>query len=201
MGDEAFEGVLEFWFGEHPSLAKTIEKQSPLWWGKNADTDNEIERRFKFLLQRFKAGELDDWKQNAEGWLALILLSDQFTRNIYRDTGAAFSLDQQALALCLEGIEKGIDIELNPLQRVFFYLPLEHAESMSMQERSLKLQRHLLDNVDASLKPAFEGFYKYALAHKEVIEQFGRYPHRNTLLGRESTKEELEYLAQPGSGF
>ena len=79
MGDEAFQGVLEFWFGEHPSLAKTIEKQSPLWWGKNADTDNEIERRFKFLLQRFKAGELDDWKQNPEGWLALILLSDQFT--------------------------------------------------------------------------------------------------------------------------
>ena len=201
MGEVEFQAVIDFWFGSEACLGKIIESKSSLWWGKSVDSDSEIKQRFESLLLRFSKDELNHWKQSKHGWLALIVLSDQFSRNIYRDSARAFAFDEKALALCLEGIAKGIDTRLNPLQRVFFYLPLEHAESMPMQERSVSLQKQLLESVDASLKGAFQGFYNYALAHRQVIEKFGRYPHRNALLDRQSTEEELRYLAQPGAGF
>ncbi len=196
-----FHSIIEFWFGSSLSQKTTIEAKSPLWWKKSSETDAEILTRFEVDLIRFNKGELEHWKTSAEGWLALIILSDQFPRNMYRDSAKAFAYDELALALCLEGIERNLDTQLNSLQRVFFYLPLEHAESRAMQERSVMMQAQLLDSIDDSLKKAFQGFYNYALAHQKVIEEFDRFPHRNRILGRHSSGAELAYLAQPGSGF
>ncbi len=196
-----YQTIIDFWFGSKLSLKTAIETKSPLWWKKSADTDAEIRTRFEAQLVEFCKGKLTHWKTSAEGWLALIILSDQFPRNMYRDSAQAFAYDEMALALCLEGLDKKLDSQLNPLQRVFFYLPLEHAESSAMQERSVMLQAQLLNSVDDSLKQSFQGFYNFALAHQKVIEEFQRFPHRNQTLGRQSTEDELAYLAQPGSGF
>ncbi|HKL51978.1 MAG TPA: DUF924 family protein, partial [Wenzhouxiangellaceae bacterium] len=133
--------------------------------------------------------------------LALILLLDQFPRNIYRDTSAMFRFDDQARALCVEGVETGIDARLRPIQRVFFYLPLEHAESIDDQAWCVDLMRGLVHEVPEDQKQVFEGFVDFAEAHRRIIDRFARFPHRNAILGRESTEEEVEFLKQPGSSF
>jgi uncharacterized protein (DUF924 family) len=146
-------------------------------------------------------GKLNEWRSLPESYLAMIILADQFSRNIYRDSASAFAQDELALSLTLDGIENGIDLKLNVVQRVFFYLPFEHSESMAIQDRSVELQKQVLDDAPDNLQDQFQGFYNYALLHREVIEKYGRYPHRNNLLGRECTPEEIDYLNQPGSGF
>ena len=193
--------ILDFWFGQSPSYAERIAQKSSLWWGKDPAVDGEIESRFGECLQAAIAGLLDDWKQNPEGLLALIIVLDQFSRNIHHDFARAFAQDALALSLCLEGIEKGIDMKLDLLQRVFFYLPLEHAESMALQRRSVEMQKQLAESAPEDVKDNFRGFHKYALLHMEVIDRYGRYPHRNVLLGRASTAEEIEYLNNPEAGF
>jgi len=200
-GAQEYTAILEFWFGNFATCRETIDKQSSIWWGKDAEVDREIARRFEPDLQRLTAGELDHWQETPEGHLAMIILADQFPRNIYRDTAGAFAQDALALSLALRGMEDGTDEKLDLLQRVFFYMPLEHAESMHMQRRSVALQRQLAESAPEDTKEKFREFLDFAVRHCEVIEQFGRYPHRNAILGRPSTGAELEYLARPGSGF
>lgn len=198
---QEYQLILDFWFGEACSSYEVTEQQSSLWWGKDTEVDREIENRFGESLKLLIAGDLNDWKQFPEGHLAMIILADQFSRSIYRDTAMAFAQDEIALSLTLEGIENGIDLQLDLLQRVFFYLPLEHSELMTMQQRSVEMQKLLADSAPVDARGKFRDFHGYAILHLEVIEKYGRYPHRNTILGRHSTVEELEYLAQPGSGF
>lgn len=196
--------ILEFWFGEDFSDlddATISGRQSGLWWGKNESTDTEIRKRFEPLVQAAGAGKLGEWKASPKGWLALILLLDQFPRNIYRDSPAMFRFDDQARAQCVEGVESGIDAHLRPIQRVFFYLPLEHAESIDDQAWCVDLMRRLVDQAPQDQAEVFEGFVGYAEAHRKIIDRFGRFPHRNAILGRESTDEEIEFLKQPGSSF
>lgn len=194
--------VIQFWFGPMEAADSVIAgRQSGLWWGKNEDTDLNIRNRFEPLVQAAGAGKLDEWSASPDGRLALILLLDQFTRNIYRGSPAMYKFDERARSLCVEGLETDIDSRLRPIQRVFFYLPLEHSESADDQARCVELMHGLAREVPQDQKAVFEDFVGYAEAHRKVVDRFGRFPHRNAILGRESTAEEIDFLKQPGSSF
>jgi uncharacterized protein (DUF924 family) len=199
--EPAWQLILDYWFGTEPDDAICARQQSPIWWSKSLEVDADIRDRFEPFLQVLINGGNRYWLQFAESRLSAIIVLDQFSRNIYRDSSIAFNADRLALNWSLSGIEAGMDKQLRPIERVFFYLPLQHAESRDMQRRSVVLYRHLLAQVPAPHRETFAGFLDYAERHATVIEQFGRFPHRNEVLGRVSTAEELEYLSQPDSGF
>lgn len=201
---ETPQSVNAFWFGAdagHADDAVVAERQAALWWRKSAETDSAIRRRFEDVITEAAMGALDPWAQTPAGRLALILLTDQFSRNIYRDTKAAFGHDPLALAWCKEGLVRGDDARLRPIERVFFYLPLEHSESRPDQERSVALYRALSASVPPTQRAAFDGFVDFAVRHRDIVERFGRFPHRNRVLGRPSSPEELAFLEGPGSSF
>lgn len=193
--------IISFWFGTDADDAVTARQQSALWWAKRDETDALIRKRFESCVIAAGNGELQEWASTANGRLALILLLDQFTRNIYRDTPAAFALDAQARALCLAGLKSEVNRDLRPIQRVFFYLPLEHSENVEHQRRSVSLFAALVAEVPEHNRALFAGFADYAVKHRVIVERFGRFPHRNAILGRPSTREEVEFLKQPGSSF
>ncbi|MCC2657757.1 MAG: putative transrane protein [Panacagrimonas sp.] len=199
----AFEPVLDFWFGPSAALdpATTAKAKEALWWGGDAAADRDIGSRFGDLRLRAISGALPDWTRTPRGRLAAIILVDQFSRSIHRGTIAAFSSDPVARNLCNDGLDRGDDRALAPLERVFFYLPLEHSESMPDQERSVRHYEQLEDAVPAELRPLFASYSDFARRHREVIQRFGRFPHRNKILGRPSTPAEAEFLTQPGSSF
>lgn len=193
--------ILEFWFGNTVDDTAAAQAQQKLWWSKNAVVDADIRTRFGTLVETAATGKLDDWAQDARGRLALILLFDQFPRNMYRDTPRAFAYDTRAGKLALAGIASGADRELRAIERVFFYLPLEHSESAELQERSVALFTALAAGVPEADRKTFAGYVDYAVRHRDVIHRFGRFPHRNHILGRDSTPEETAFLKQPGSSF
>jgi uncharacterized protein (DUF924 family) len=193
--------ILDFWFGADPDDAIVVKKQATLWWSKNRESDDEIRQRFEDAVRSAAAGELNEWLATARGRLALIILTDQFPRNMYRDTARAFSCDSKALAWCLEGLSGRVDRELRPIERVFFYLPLEHAESRERQPKSVQCFSELAASVPIDQKNIFEEYLGFAIRHHDIVERFGRFPHRNDLLGRRSTPEELAFLTEPGLSF
>jgi uncharacterized protein (DUF924 family) len=196
--------IAAFWFGELASDAHdaaVAERQAPLWWRKDPATDSTIRRRFEDVITEAAMGGLDAWAKTPAGRLALIVLTDQFPRNIHRDTPAAFRHDPLARAWCKEGLALGDDARLRPIERVFFYLPLEHSESLEDQERSVALYRALSEGVPAPQRAVFDGFLDFAVRHRDIVERFGRFPHRNRLLGRRSSPQELAFLEEPGSSF
>jgi uncharacterized protein (DUF924 family) len=194
--------IREYWFGAAlEDAAVTARERARLWWSKSPELDNEIRRRFENCVIKAGAGELEDWASNPQDRLALILLTDQFPRTIYRDSARAFAFDAKALSLARDGIDAGFDVSLRPLERVFFYLPLEHSESLADQQRSVSLFQKLVDEVSQDHKPPFAEYLDFAVRHRDIIGRFGRFPHRNEALGRISTPEELAFLQQPGSGF
>ena len=193
--------ILQFWFGTRADDATVAKDQAKLWWSKSTELDDEIRDRFGSAVRSAASGELNDWLATARGRLALIILTDQFPRNIYRDTARAFSFDPKALVWCLEGLNRRVDIELRPIERVFFYLPLEHAESRQYQQQSVECFSRLSAAVPLEQKSVFEDYLNFALRHREITERFGRFPHRNRILERESTLEELAFLSEPGSSF
>ena len=193
--------VLRFWLGAHPLEPAALQRVQGQWFQKNDAFDAELRQRFLPTIAAARAGRLDAWAEDAEGRLALLIVLDQFTRNAFRGQPEAFAGDAQALALAMEGIERGHDQAVPPMARIFCYLPLEHAEDAAMQERSVVLFQSLRDAPEAEPKAFFDGTLDFARKHQAVIERFGRFPHRNAILGRASTAEELDYLAQPGAGF
>jgi uncharacterized protein (DUF924 family) len=197
--------VLEFWFGENSSQPKSAQEiakqQSKLWWSKNETIDKEIQQRFEPILKALLTGHYNSWFETPQGRLAAIIVLDQFSRNMYRDSAHAFTQDSLGLHWALQGIRQGDDKKLTPLQRVFFYLPLEHCEQLNMQNLAIEKFEQLVADSPKSFTDLAKGFADYAHQHQQVIARFGRFPHRNLLLNRDSTDEELEYLAQPGSGF
>lgn len=192
--------VLEFWFGAHPLDPQVMLSMQPRWFQKNDAFDAELRTRFLPTIEAARAGRLDDWARQPEGWLALIVVLDQFSRNAFRGQPDAFVADAQALRLALAGIERGDDQALPPLARVFCYLPLEHAEDLAMQRRSVELFSAL---AAPGVEPAdfLAVTLDFARKHLDVIEAYGRFPHRNATLGRVNTAAEEDYLAQPGAGF
>lgn len=174
--------VLEFWFG-HVRPAQ--------WWKKDPEFDEQIRSRFGRLHASASRCELYPWRESARGRLAEIIVLDQFSRNIHRGSAAAFANDRLALALSQEAISAGADAEVAPEQRQFFYLPFMHAESGLIQTRSIELYEALGEPRNL----------EQARRHKAIIDRFGRYPHRNQVLGRQSTVDEILFLKQPGSSF
>jgi len=193
--------IHEFWFGSSTDDAAVAAERAKLWWIKREETDKTIRQRFEASVLKAANHELDDWAATPTGRLALIILTDQFPRNMYRNTPQSFAFDALALAWCREGLQNKIHLALRPIERVFFYLPLEHAESLHDQEQAVLLFRELVDSVDPLQKSVFAGFLDYAIRHRDVIARFGRFPHRNGILGRVSTPDELAFLKEPGSSF
>ena len=195
--------ILDFWFGDPEEGDVPPEELSRMWWAKDEKTDEYIRNNFESGLINAKEGRLQEWEKTPRGTLALIILLDQFSRNMYRDTPGAFSQDAQALEIAVSGIEKGFDKELHPVMRVFFYMPFMHSEDLEMQERSIALFTALERDFTSppELAEMLSNNSEYAERHYAIIERFGRYPHRNRILGRESTPEEIEFLKQPGLLF
>jgi uncharacterized protein (DUF924 family) len=181
--------VLDFWFGPEPG------RRRRQWFVKDPAFDAQIRGRFLEDHRRARAGELDAWLAAPESCLALVILLDQFPRNLFRGTPEAFAADARALAAARHALERGFDAGMPPARRLFFYLPFEHSENLDDQRRSVALAEPF------RALPGFEDIHDYALRHLRVIERFGRFPHRNAVLGRESTPEEEEFLKQPGSSF
>lgn len=187
--------VLDFWF--LPPGSEGYGKQRDVWFRKDNRFDAEVAQRFGTAIEQAAAGGLREWDdEGPQGTLARILLLDQFTRNAWRGTPAAFSGDALALAAAQQLVASGADRALTPFQRWFAYMPFEHAEDAAMQEQAVALFTAL-----AQQNEGFDGVLDYAHRHRGVIARFGRFPHRNRILGRASTPEEAAYLAQPGSGF
>jgi len=195
------ESVLAFWFGAPGSAAEVAGRQSKLWFGKSPANDQAVIERFAATLTAATAGQLDHWAHTPRGRLALVIVLDQFPHHVHRDQPQAFATDPQSLALSIAALESGEDRELAPIERVFLYLPLEHAESLDLQERSVSLYEQLAHEAAADERALFDGFLDYARKHRDVVVRFGRFPHRNEILGRPSTPDELEFLKQPGSRF
>ena len=189
------EAILSFWFKEQELSAPQIDRRMDIWFGEDAVFDHEIEKEFADDVELASEGKLNHWANEAHGRLALIILIDQFRRNIHRNSIKAFSKDKLALKLCVEGAVEKKDKSLTPIQRVFFYMPLQHAESAKVQAKAVELYNRLAESVSPTYQETFLTVAQFAELHKDIIDQFGRFPHRNKLLGRENTAEEDEYLA------
>jgi uncharacterized protein (DUF924 family) len=185
--DPRAQQVLQFWFGSGD--------RDKRWFEKNPAFDAEIRARFLPLYEQAVRGELGRWTDERPDFLALIVLLDQFPRNMFRGTPRAFASDTAALQAAKHAVAQGYDRGLRPSERMFVYLPFQHAESMPDQIRSCDLNRAL------EPFPETHDTYRYALAHRDIVERFGRFPHRNAILGRTSTPEELEFLKGPASSF
>ena len=193
MNAPAWQPVLDFWFltPEQPGHGRPRAE----WFRKDPAFDAAIRDRFGALIEVALAGGLREWDVDERGALARVILLDQFTRNVFRDTPRAFAGDPLALAAALAMIDAGRDRALAPVERGFVYLPLEHAEDRALQERCVALYEAL------GRETGSPGAAEWAIRHRDIVARFGRFPHRNRILGRESTAEEIEFLKQPGSGF
>ena len=195
------EAVLSFWFKDQQLTAPQIDGRMDVWFGEDPLFDEEIARRFADDVEEASEGNLDHWASEPRGRLALIILIDQFRRNIYRNSEEAFSKDKAALKLCVEGAMEKKDKGLSPIERVFFYMPLQHAESRKVQKKSVDIFNKLAAAVSPTYRETFETVAQFAELHADIIEQFGRFPHRNKIMGRENTPEEAQYLAGDAPTF
>ena len=193
--------LLDWWFGAEGSATEVAAARQGLWFGKRDGQDLEAEARFGALVERALAGDLKDWLDDPQAWLAQLILLDQLPRMIFRDTPRAFAGDSRARPLLQEGLERGWDRRLTPIQRVFAYLVFEHAEALPLQDRAVELFADLLNEAAVDERPLFADFLDFAERHQRVIVRFGRFPHRNAILGRASTDEEQAFLREPGSRF
>jgi uncharacterized protein (DUF924 family) len=195
--------ILDFWFGEMKNSGVPDKKKQKMWWQKDKNLDKLIKKEFEILLKRAKSGEFEEWTDNPEGMLAVVILLDQFSRHIYRDTVNAFSQDEMALNIVISAMLKGFDKQLVAVKRTFFYMPLMHSEDIDIQIKSVEsfseLEKEYIKNDETA--DIVKINKKYAIMHYEIIKRFGRYPHRNMVLGRESTAEEIEFLKEQGSSF
>ena len=192
--DAQAQAVFDFWF--LPPDNRGYGQARAQWFRKDDAFDARIAELFGALIAAALDGGLRDWDATPHGALARIIVLDQFTRNVHRGTPRAFAGDEQALALAVALTQDGLDQQLPPMLRAFAYLPFEHAEDLAMQARAVELFQRL-----SQAQPGFESMLDYAQRHQEVIARFGRFPHRNAMLGRPSTPEEVEFLRQPGSSF
>jgi uncharacterized protein (DUF924 family) len=204
--------ILDFWFGPLEMDGTSSEFFHQRWFGGGEEFDDEIRHRFKAALEHALVwcdpesempdlGPYTSWPLQPESRLALIILFDQFPRNLFRRQAKAFAGDAIAQKLAQDGVALGHDQQLSLDQRVFFYLPFEHGENQQWQDLSLRCFEQLVTEAPENLKLRYQNFYRYAKAHAEIIQRFDRYPHRNAALGRESTPAEAAFLAGPGSSF
>lgn len=182
-----FEKILEFWFEE-------LKYND--WFKKNKEVDELIRERFLGVYSEITSGQYQDWKENPKSLLAMVLVLDQFSRNMFRDSEQMYFFDMMALNLTKLAIDKGFDLELTLPERSFLYMPLMHSENLEDQKACVKLFQFMMRE-----DKKYEMMFKFARRHMKVIEEFGRFPHRNEILERKSTASELEFLSEPNSGF
>jgi len=195
------DAIISFWFREQELTAPQIDRRMDIWFGADEVFDHECKKEFSDDVERASDGKLDHWAHEPPGRLALILLLDQFRRNIFRNTAEAFAKDNLALKLCVEGAMVKKDQGLTPIQRAFFYMPLQHAESRKVQAKSVELFSKLAETVSPTYRETFETITQFAELHRDIIDTFGRFPHRNQLLNRENTPEENEHLTGDSLDF
>lgn len=193
--------IIEFWFGRGRSATAIADEKTALWWSKNPRIDREITDRFAATSEAATNGQLDHWADSPRGLLALIISLDQFPRNIHRDTPQAFACDPIALGFAKQCAAGGAAQQLTPIERVFAYLPFEHSEQLADQQRSVALYQTLAATAAADETGLFNGYLDFARQHHDIIARFARFPHRNHILGRTSSDEELAFLEEPGSSF
>ena len=199
---QPWQPLLDWWFGAAGATAAEVAaSSSALWFGKQDSQDSQVRERFGEQVEQALAGQLSAWQAEPEGWLANLLLLDQLPRMIFRDTPRAFAGDRLARPLALHGLAQGWGQALPPIQRVFAYLVLEHAEDLQLQNQAVQLFQALLEQAASAERELFAGYLDYAERHQRVIARFGRFPHRNQILGRSSSAEESAFLLEPGSRF
>ena len=184
--------ILDFWFGREGETGYGEFRDA--WFHKNEDFDREVTSRFGDDYEKAAAGDLDGWREEARGTLALVIVLDQFPRNMFRGDGKTHASDAKALETAEYAVERALDRELPALQRMFLYMPFMHSEDIETQRRSVELFRRLKEEGGPDVT-------EYALGHRDIVERFGRFPHRNAILGRETSPEESEFLTQSGSSF
>jgi uncharacterized protein (DUF924 family) len=195
------EAILDFWFGDSLRLPSSVAERVQLWFTANAELDREIGGRFSCLPDRALRGEFDGWSRGSESALALVLVLDQFPRNLFRGSARAFAFDSKALEIAAEAVDAGFDEELAPLEASILYLPFEHSEDLTDQVRSVELFERLVRRAPPELVGTFEQSADYARRHRDVVQRFGRFPARNAALGRQSTPDEVLYLESGGETF
>ena len=195
-----YEEILVFWFGRVEQTVVPTEHRARVWFGEDKKIDAEIQARFGMVLDDALAGRLKDWEKTPRGQLALIIVLDQFSRHIYRNSPEAFEQDGKALEVCLKGLREDADHSLSLIERVFYYFPLLHSEKLGHQEQSVRSYGTLVDLAFSETRVIFESFYKFANHHYSLIKRFGRFPQRNDALKRKSTTPEVEYLKEIEDG-
>lgn len=196
---QPWQPLLDWWFGSAVTPDDVAADKGKLWFGKRHD--RQAQERFGDLVEQALAGELTEWAQCPQGWLALVLLLDQLPRMIFRDSPKAFSGDLRAQALVAQGLAAGMESALKPIERVFIFLVLEHCENLAVQNESVSRFIDLVREQPEAQRAVFEDNLDYAERHRKIIARFARFPHRNAVLGRESTAEEMAFLSKPGSRF
>ena len=196
-----WERVLDLWFGALDASGLADAAHAAQWWRKDPAFDESLRARFGADHAAAMAGERAEWTQTPRGRLALVIVLDQLSRNMFRDTPEMFAGDRAALRVAMEGIEIGHDQALQPDERAFLYMPLMHSEVLDHQDRCVALFAKLTDSVEGPVRARMARSLKAALQHREIVARFGRFPHRNTILGRTSSPEEQAFLKEPGSSF
>lgn len=194
MATDKIHQLLNVWFGNLGSADLPTSDRTNLWFGDNEEVKKKLLDKFIDEFEEAKTGSLDDWANTPRGRLALIILLDQFPRYLYRRSPTAFDCDVVAQKLCVEGLRNKMDHSLTLIERVFFYMPLVHSEDSAIQEQSIRLYQELVNLSMTETTQIYQLFLAYAYAHFRVIKEFGRFPQRNQILGRESTDAELAFL-------
>ncbi len=201
MSRTRISSVLDYWFADLNLTPSYFEERVDLWFTKSSETDEYIRKNFEKDVEAAARGELSDWEDSPEGLLALIILLDQFSLNLYRGMDKAYLQSQMAISLSEKMIETGWIETLTPAEKLFVYLPFEHSEEMKYQRRSVELFKTLVEESPLNLKPQVDFFLDFALRHLRVVEKFGRFPNRNEAFNRQSTQEEKEFLDSPAAPF
>lgn len=193
--------ILAFWFGADASAEAVSAEIEDMWFKNGPAYDAVVRERFGGYIEAAVAGAFDAWCKTPQGRLALVIVLDQMPRHVYRGTVRAFSADAKAREVCLAGLEAGDDRQMTPIQRVVFYLPMEHAEDLALQERLVQLYDTLATEVSEGARDQYEMYAKYGWAHRDIVARFGHFPHRSALIGRPLTQAEEAFLLEPGSSF
>lgn len=195
------QAVLEFWFGPLDADGRASPERRARWWQKSEAFDSEIRERFGVLHSEIVAGEHTAWAERPSGAIALVIVLDQLSRNMFRGGPGMYATDEEARTIADRAIERGFDQELAAAERTFLYMPFMHCESLEAQERCIALFASMVEASDGVVAKGAAGSLDFARRHRDIVARFGRFPHRNAILGRESTPEELEFLQGPGSSF
>ncbi len=197
----AAQDVLQYWFFAEDQLERLPDASTEFWWEKSSEVDADIRARFTETMRRIDLGEHDDWLEHPSGYVAMVIVLDQFSRNMFRGSPSMYRWDARAQALALRALDDDVEPQVSLVERRFLYMPLSHAEDLALQNLAIQRFRALVETAPPAKKGEYEDALYWAHAHQKIIARFGRFPHRNQILGRESLSEEVRFLTEPESSF